>query len=83
MMFGREQFHPGIIIEPVEGLRVDDENSQNAFIDEIWRAEKLTVFYNDVGTNMYSSGLTSWRRTPALQHIPAFSEKYVMIIICI
>lgn len=36
MMFGREQFHPGIIIEPVEGLRVDDEKSQNAFIDEIW-----------------------------------------------
>lgn len=30
---------------------------------------------------MYSSGLTSWRRIPALQHIPVFSEKYVMIII--
>lgn len=30
---------------------------------------------------MYSSGLTSWRRIPALQHIPAFSEKYIMIII--
>lgn len=33
-MFGREQFHPGIIIEPVENLK--DEKSQIAFIDDIW-----------------------------------------------
>lgn len=33
-MFGRKQFHPGIIIEPVENLK--DVKSQTAFIDDIW-----------------------------------------------
>lgn len=34
VMFGREQFHPGIIIEPITPL--NDEKSRNAFVDEIW-----------------------------------------------
>lgn len=34
LMFGREQFHSGIIIQPVEDLK--DKASRNAFIDEIW-----------------------------------------------
>lgn len=33
MMFGREQFHPGIIIEPAEDVR--NEESREMFLDEI------------------------------------------------
>ena len=38
MMFGREQFHPGVIIEPVEGNRLDPSNKSAVehFIDKIW-----------------------------------------------
>lgn len=31
LMFGREQFHPGIIIEPVKDLR--NEESRKMFLD--------------------------------------------------
>lgn len=34
LMFGREQFHSGIIIQPVEDMK--DEASRDAFIDDIW-----------------------------------------------